>query len=212
MSEALWEKSQKMIRVLLADDQSLVRGALAVLLDSEPDLAVVAETGSGSDCAQLVREHDVDVAILDIEMPGKNGIEATREIAESQLNCRCLIVTTFDRPGFLRQALEAGASGYVVKDTPAAQLAESVRRVHAGARVVDSALATEALYSPPSPLTPREVDVCREVLTGKSSANIAKALHLSEGTVRNHVSSAITKTQASNRYDAARIARDRGWL
>lgn len=148
MPEALWEKSQKMIRVLLADDQSLVRGALAVLLDSEPDLAVVAETGSGSDCAQLVREHDVDVAILDIEMPGKNGIEATREIAESQLNCRCLIVTTFDRPGFLRQALEAGASGYVVKDTPAAQLAESVRRVHAGARVVDSALATEALYSP----------------------------------------------------------------
>lgn len=201
-----------MIRILLADDQSLVRGALAALLDSEDDLEIVAETGSGEDCAELVRKHNADVAILDIEMPGKNGIEATREIKETGLACRCLIVTTFDRPGFLRQALEAGASGYVVKDTPAEQLAESIRRVHAGARVVDSALATEALYSPPSPLTPREADVCREALTGKNSAAIAKALHLSEGTVRNHVSSAIAKTQANNRYEAARIARDRGWL
>lgn len=201
-----------MIRVLLADDQSLVRGALAALLNSENDLEVVAEAGSGAPCAQLVREHNVDVAVLDIEMPETNGIEATREITEAGLQCRCLIVTTFDRPGYLRQAMDAGASGYVVKDTPADQLAEAVRRVHAGARVVDSALATEALYSPPSPLTPREVEVCREALSGKSSSEIAKALHLSAGTVRNHVSAAIAKTQANNRYEAAQIAWNNGWL
>ena len=201
-----------MIRVLLADDQSLVRGALAALLNSENDIEVVAEAGSGVPCAQLVREHNVDVAVLDIEMPEKNGIETTHEITEAGFKCRCLIVTTFDRPGYLRQAMDAGASGYVVKDTPADQLAEAVRRVHAGARVVDSALATEALYSPTSPLTPREVEVCREALSGKSSSEIAKALHLSAGTVRNHVSAAIAKTQANNRYEAAQIAWNNGWL
>jgi two-component system response regulator DesR len=200
------------IRLLLADDQALVRGALAALLEMEEDLEVVAQLADGAEVADAVAEHRVDVALLDIEMPGLDGIEAARAIAAGGTGCRSLIVTTFGRPGYLRRALEAGASGFVVKDTPAEQLAEAVRAVHAGERVVDPSLAAETLVSGANPLTDRERDVLRAALDGSSVRQIAAALFLSPGTVRNHLSSAIGKTHASNRTEAALTARDNGWL
>ena len=200
------------IRLLLADDQALVRGALAALLEMEEDLEVVAQLADGAEVAEAVAEHRVDVALLDIEMPGLDGIEAARAIAAGGTGCRSLIVTTFGRPGYLRRALEAGASGFVVKDTPAEQLAEAVRAVHAGQRVVDPSLAAETLVSGANPLTDREQDVLRAALDGSSVRQIAAALFLSPGTVRNHLSSAIGKTHASNRTEAALTARDNGWL
>jgi two-component system response regulator DesR len=166
----------------------------------------------GAEVADAVAEHRVDVALLDIEMPGLDGIEAARAIAAGGTGCRSLIVTTFGRPGYLRRALEAGASGFVVKDTPAEQLAEAVRAVHAGERVVDPSLAAETLVSGANPLTDRERDVLRAALDGSSVRQIAAALFLSPGTVRNHLSSAIGKTHASNRTEAALTARDNGWL
>lgn len=200
------------IRLLLADDQALVRGALAALLEMEEDLEVVAQLADGAEVADAVAEHRVDVALLDIEMPGLDGIEAARAIAAGGTGCRSLIVTTFGRPGYLRRALEAGASGFVVKDTPAEQLAEAVRAVHAGERVVDPSLAAETLVSGANPLTDRERDVLRAALDGSSVRQIAAELFLSPGTVRNHLSSAIGKTHASNRTEAALTARDNGWL
>lgn len=201
-----------MIRLLLADDQALVRGALAALLNLESDLDVVAEVGSGDQVVDAVREHRPDVALLDVEMPGTDGITATAAVRASFPDTRVLIVTTFGRPGFLRRAMQSGASGFVVKDTPAAQLADAVRRVHAGLRVVDPALATDSLVAGESPLTARETEVLRAARGGAPVAVIARQLFLSEGTVRNHLSSAIGKTQAANRAEAVLVADNNGWL
>ncbi|MEU4393640.1 response regulator transcription factor [Kribbella sp. NPDC023855] len=199
------------IRLLIADDQALVRGALAALLDLEPDLEVVAEVGRGDEVLEAVRTAKPDVALLDVEMPGLDGIEAAAAL-RAVPGVRVLMVTTFGRPGYLRRAMEAGAAGFVVKDTPAAQLADAVRRVHQGLRVVDPSLAAETLVAGTSPLTARESDVLRAARAGGTVADVARELHLSEGTVRNHLSAAIGKTGARTRAEAARIALDNGWL
>jgi two-component system, NarL family, response regulator DesR len=200
------------IRLLIADDQALVRGALAALLDLEPDLEVVSEVGRGDEVIAAAQASKPDVALLDVEMPGLDGIEAAAALRSAVPGVRILMVTTFGRPGYLRRAMEAGAAGFVVKDTPAAQLADAVRRVHQGLRVVDPSLAAETLVAGTSPLTARESDVLRAAREGGTVADIAKELHLSEGTVRNHLSAAIGKTGARTRAEAARIALDNGWL
>jgi two-component system response regulator DesR len=200
------------IKVLLADDQALVRGALAALLALEPDLEVVAEVGRGDEVVDAARAAGADVCLLDIEMPGIDGIAAAAAVRSALPGVRTLVVTTFGRPGYLRRALEAGASGFVVKDTPARQLAEAVRRVHAGLRVVDPSLATESLVDGANPLTEREREVLGVALRGGTVAAIAGVVHLSQGTVRNHLSSAIGKTSTATRAEAARVARERGWL
>ncbi len=205
-------EKRSVIRVLLADDQALVRGAMAALLDLEPDLCVVAEVGRGDEVVAAVRAHAVDVALLDVEMPGMDGVAAAREVHRAVPGCRVLMVTTFGRAGYLRQAMAAGASGFVVKDTPARQLADAVRRVHEGLRVVDPGLAAQSLAQGDSPLTERETQVLRSARDGGTVADIARELHLSEGTVRNHLSSAIGKTGARTRAEAVRLARDNGWL
>jgi two-component system response regulator DesR len=201
-----------MIQVLLADDQALVRGALAALLDLEPDLKVVAQVGSGAEAVTACGATHPDVALLDVEMPGMDGITATAEVKRLFPGIHVLIVTTFGRPGYLRRALRAGADGFVVKDTPASQLADAVRRVHAGFRVVDPLLAADSAVSGESPLTGRETDVLRIALDGVTVEQIARKLSLSEGTVRNHLSSAIGKTGSRTRTEAARIATENGWL
>jgi two-component system response regulator DesR len=200
------------IRLLLADDQALVRGALAALLNLEPDLAVVAEVGRGDEVVPLARQTRPDVALLDVEMPGLDGIAATVELRAALPSCRVLVVTTFGRPGYLRRAMAAGASGFVVKDTPARQLADAVRRVHAGLRVVDPTLAAESLAAGNTPLTERETQVLRAARAGGTVADVAAGLHLSEGTVRNHLSAAIGKTGARTRAEAVRLAEESGWL
>lgn len=197
---------------MLADDQALVRGALAALLSLERDLDVVGEVGSGAELVEAVVRLRPDVALVDVEMPGLDGIAATADLRERVPGCRVLIVTTFGRPGYLRRALQAGASGFVVKDTPAAQLADAVRRVHAGLRVVDPALAADSLVAGDSPLSPRESEVLREARDGASVAAIARRLSLSPGTVRNHLSAAIGKTGAGNRAEALGVAERQGWL
>lgn len=201
-----------MIRVLLADDQGMVRGALAALLDLESDIEVVTQVGRGDEVVDAVREHEPDVCLLDIEMPGLDGIAVAAALREAGLPTRSLIVTTFGRPGYLRRAMDAGASGFVVKDTPAQELADSVRRVHAGLRVVDPALAAESLIGGPNPLTDREREVLREALQGAPVQQIASRLYLSPGTVRNYLSSAIGKTSTQTRVEAAKVAEERGWL
>jgi two-component system response regulator DesR len=200
------------IRLLIADDQALVRGALAALLDLEPDLEVVCEVGRGDEVVGAARTSTPDVALLDVEMPGLDGIEAAAALRTAVPGVRVLMVTTFGRPGYLRRAMEAGAAGFVVKDTPAAQLADAVRRVHHGLRVVDPSLAAETLVAGASPLTARESDVLKSARTGGTVADIARELHLSEGTVRNHLSAAIGKTGARTRAEAVRIAINNGWL
>lgn len=200
------------IRVVLADDQALVRGALAALLSLEEGIDVVGQTGRGEELVRLVEELHPDVALVDIEMPGMDGIEATRQIAAAYPEVACLIVTTFGRPGYLQRALDAGARGFVVKETPAEQLADMVRAVHAGQRVIDPALATEALFSGANPLTEREREILRLALDGGTVADIAARVYLSEGTVRNHLSAAIGKMGVRTRAEAARAARDLGWL
>ncbi|MFB6719310.1 response regulator [Kribbella sp. NPDC056345] len=200
------------IRLLIADDQALVRGALAALLELEPDLEVVSQVGRGDEVIAAAKASTPDVALLDVEMPGLDGIEAAAALRAAVPGVRILMVTTFGRPGYLRRAMEAGAAGFVVKDTPAAQLADAVRRVHQGLRVVDPSLAAETLVAGTSPLTGRESDVLRAAREGGTVADIAKELHLSEGTVRNHLSAAIGKTGARTRAEAARIALDNGWL
>ena len=200
------------IRLLLADDQGLVRGAMAALLDLESDIQVVVEVGRGDEVLEAAREHQVDVALLDVEMPGLDGVAATRVLVEALPRCKVMIVTTFGRPGYLRKAMAAGASGFVVKDTPARQLADAVRRVHAGLRVVDPQLAAESLTQGDSPLTERETEVLLAAVDGATAHDIAGRLHLSEGTVRNHLSSAIGKTGARTRAEAVRLATDNGWL
>jgi two-component system response regulator DesR len=201
-----------MIRLLLADDQALVRGAMAALLDMEADLTVVAEVGRGDEVVDAVRANQVDVALLDVEMPGMDGVAAARLLRQQAPGCRVLMVTTFGRAGYLRQAMAAGASGFVVKDTPARLLADAVRRVHQGLRVVDPALAAQSLAQGDSPLTDRETEVLRAASDGGTAADIARDLRLSEGTVRNHLSSAIGKTGARTRAEAVRLAEDNGWL
>lgn len=200
------------IKVLLADDQALVRGALAALLQTEHDIDVIAECGSGTEVAKLVHEQSVDVALLDIEMPGMTGIEAAQTITDLNLSCRSIIVTTFGRPGYLKAALAAGASGFVVKDTPPEQLAEAVRRVHAGYRVIDPALAEESLLTPDCPLTDREKQICQLTLQGATTEEIASNLYITTGTVRNHISAVIAKTNTKDRHSAARTALNKGWL
>ncbi len=201
-----------MIRLLLADDQGLVRGALAALLGLEPDLEVVAQVARGDEVLAAAREHAIDVALLDVEMPGMDGIEVCRQLSEHLPQVRSLIVTTFGRPGFLRRAVDAGAGGFVVKDTPASELAAAVRSVQDGIRVIDPTLATESLLDGMNPLTEREQDVLRVALTGVPVTDIARQIHLSHGTVRNYLSSAIGKTHTANRGEAAQVAQRRGWL
>ncbi|WP_049360911.1 response regulator transcription factor [Corynebacterium aurimucosum] len=198
------------IRVLIAEDQSLVRGALVALLETEPDISVVAQCATGAEVAGLVAKHSVDVALLDIEMPGKNGLDAAAELQGT--GCRSLIVTTFGRGGYVKRALETGVSGFVVKDTPPEKLAEDIRRVHSGLKVIDPALAQETIFIQENPLNAREQEVAKFVLKGSGTHQIARKVHLSNGTVRNIVSSLIAKTAAENRFEAATIAQAQGWL
>lgn len=200
------------IRLLIADDQALVRGALGALLELEPDLAVIGMASDGAEAVRLAEELRPDVCLMDIQMPGMDGVEATRRIREVSEGTRVLVVTTFARPGYLRSALDAGASGFIVKDTPAEQLAEAVRQVHAGLRVLDPALAADSLFDGANPLSDRERQVLRLAADGRSAAAIAAEVFLSAGTVRNHLSAAIGKTGAANRAQAVRIALDKGWI
>ncbi|HWU59034.1 MAG TPA: response regulator transcription factor [Microbacteriaceae bacterium] len=201
-----------MIRLLLADDQAMVRGALATMLGLEHDIEVVAEVGRGDEVLAAAQAAHPDVALLDVEMPGQDGIAAAAELRAALPAVRVLMVTTFGRPGYLRRAMQAGVSGFVVKDTPARQLAEMVRAVASGLRVIDPSLAAETLSNGDSPLTERETDVLSVARAGGTVADIARSLSLSEGTVRNYLSSAIGKTSARTRADAVRIAEHNGWL
>lgn len=200
-----------MIRVLVAEDQGMVLGALAALLDLEDDLTVVGRAPDGRQALDLARSERPDVVVTDIEMPGMTGLELAVALRDLDPRPKVIIVTTFARPGYLRRALESGVSGYLLKDAPAEELAEAVRRVHAGGRAVDPELATEA-WSEEDPLTDRERQVLRLAGEGRTTAAIAAELHLSEGTVRNYLSEAISKLDATNRVEAARIARRKGWL
>ncbi|MEV8452845.1 response regulator transcription factor [Streptomyces sp. NPDC052095] len=201
-----------MIRLLLAEDQSMVREALAALLGLEPDIEVVAQVARGDEVLEAARAHDIDVALLDIEMPGMTGIDAAALLRRELPAVKLVVVTTFGRPGYLRRAMESGADAFLVKDAPAAQLAQAVRKVLAGERVIDPTLAAAALADGASPLTERERDVLRTAADGSTNAEIAAALHLSQGTVRNYLSTAIQKLAARNRAEAVRIAREKGWL
>jgi len=200
------------IRLLLADDQALIRSALAALLELEADFEVVAQVGRGDEVVAAALSARPDVALLDIEMPGLDGIAAATALARELPSCRVIILTTFGRPGYLRRAMESGALGFVVKDTEAEQLADAVRRVVRGERVVDPALAAATLAGGTSPLTGRERDVLVASRDGATVADIAARLFLSEGTVRNYLSAAIAKTGTRNRLEAMRVADSRGWL
>jgi two-component system response regulator DesR len=200
-----------MIRVVIAEDQAMVLGALAALLEIEGDFEVVGRAQDGEEALAILRDKKPDVLLTDIEMPHRTGLELAAMVRQEKLPTRVIILTTFARGGYLRRALEAGASGYLLKDSPAEHLANAVRRVKAGGRVVDPELAAEA-WSEPDPLTDRERQVLRMAGEGQTSADIASTLHLSEGTVRNYLSEAISKLGAGNRVEAARIARDKGWL
>jgi two-component system response regulator DesR len=199
------------IRVLLAEDQAMVRGALAALLQLEGDIEVVASCASGSAAWSEAQRLAPDVIVADIEMPGLTGLELALRVRERALASRVVIVTTFARPGYLRRALDAGVAGYLLKDAPAQQLADAVRKVYAGGRVVDPQLAVEA-WTPGDPLNERERQVLRLAGEGMSSAGIAAQLSLSHGTVRNYLSEAIGKLNAANRIEAYRLARQKGWL
>jgi two-component system response regulator DesR len=201
-----------MVRLLLADDQELIRSALAVLLGLEADFEVVAAVGRGDEVVAAARAHHPDIALLDIDMPGIDGLAVASVLAREVPQCRSLILTTFGRPGYLRRAMESGARGFVVKDAPPEQLADAIRRVAAGERVVDPVLAAETLASGASPLTARERDVLVAARLGATVAEIAGKLFLAEGTVRNYLSAAIAKAGARNRAEAVRTADARGWL
>lgn len=206
------QRSAAPIRVLLAEDQGMMRGALALLLGMEEDIEVVAQLGSGDGIVDAVLARDADVALLDIELPGKSGLDAAAELRTRAPGCRVLILTTFGRPGYLRRAMEAGAAGFLVKDGPVEELATAIRRVLAGETVVDPALAAAALSAGPNPLTPRECEVLKASVDGATVADIAARLRLSESTIRNYLSSAIGKTGTRNRTEAVREARQQGWL
>jgi two-component system response regulator DesR len=199
-------------RVLLAEDQAMVRGALAALLAMESDLEVVAEVGRGDEVVPRALATLPDVALLDIEMPGLDGLAAAAQLRAAMPGCRIVVLTTFGRPGYLRRAMEAGATGFLLKDAPAAQLADAIRRVARGQRVVDPALALTALSQGANPLSEREREALALSATSGTIAEIADRLGLSEGTVRNHLSAAIQKVGARNRAEAARMAADKGWL
>jgi two-component system response regulator DesR len=200
------------IQVIVAEDQAMVLGALAALLETEPDIRVCARAANGREALAAVAKLKPDVLVTDIEMPEMTGLTLAAEVHERYPATRVVILTTFARPGYLRRALDAGAKGYLLKDRPAAELAEAVRRVHRGLRVIDPDLAAEAWDSGADPLTERERQILWRAGEGKTSLDIAEELHLSEGTVRNYLSEAISKLGAANRVDAARIARARGWL
>ncbi|MBV2364942.1 response regulator [Streptomonospora nanhaiensis] len=201
-----------MIRIVLADDEHLVRGAIAALLGLEEDLEVVAEVGRGDAVVDAVVGKDADIAVLDIEMPGGSGLEVAGDLRKAAPGCGVLILTSFGRPGYLRRALAAGARGFLAKDAPVDQLAGAIRKVHAGGRYIDTELAATAMAAGENPLTAREAEVLRAASEGKAVGTIARTLHLSEGTVRNYLSSAITKTGADNRMSAIRTAQEMGWL
>jgi two-component system, NarL family, response regulator DesR len=201
-----------MIRVLLAEDQAMVRGALSALLSREPDIEVVAEVARGDEVVEAAQAALPDVALLDIEMPGGSGLDAAALLRKVLPSCHTVILTTFGRSGYLQRAMESGAVGFLLKDAPAAELAVALRRVMAGERMVDPDLALAALSEGSNPLTPRERDVLAASLFGASLAEIAARLVLSEGTVRNHLSTAMQKLGAQNRMEAARLAEQRGWL
>lgn len=200
-----------MIRVVLVEDQGMLLGALAALLGLESDFQVQGTAADAAEALALLDSHEVDVLITDIEMPGMSGLELAAHVTGSHPAVRVIILTTFARPGYLRRAMDAGARGYLLKDAPASQLAEAIRRVHAGGRAVEAELAAAA-WGEADPLTDRERQVLRRAAEGASSAVIAAELKLSEGTVRNYLSEAISKLGAANRIEAARIARDNGWL
>ena len=201
-----------MIRVLIAEDQGMVRGALATLLGLELDIEVVAQVPRGDEVLAAARATEPDVALLDIEMPGQTGLDAAEELARELPGCRVLILTTFGRPGYLRRAMEGGASGFVLKDAPADQLASAIRRALRGERIVDPGLAAAALSQGECPLTPREHEVLAASRQHATVAELAGALYLSPGTVRNHLSSVMQKLDARNRGEAVRMAEERGWL
>ena len=201
-----------MIRILLAEDQAMVRGALAALLALEPDMEIVAEVARGDEVVAAALAAQPDVALLDVEMPGADGLTAAAEVRAKLPTCRILILTTFGRPGYLRRAMESGVVGFLLKDAPAAQLAAAIRRAMAGERVVDPMLAVSALSEGVSPLTERERMVLAAASHGASIAEIAASLYLSEGTVRNYLSVAMQKLGAHNRVEAAHLAEQKGWL
>ncbi|WP_431927206.1 response regulator transcription factor [Micromonospora wenchangensis] len=201
-----------MIRLLLAEDQGMMRGALALLLNLEPDMEVVAEAGTGTAALAAALRVRPDVALLDIEMPAGSGLDTAAALRQRLPSCRVLILTTFGRPGYLRRAMEAGARGFLVKDGPVEELAVAVRRVLAGERVIDPALAAAALATGPNPLTEREREVLAAAVDGATVADVAARMHLSESTVRNYLSAAIGKTGTRNRIEAAHTARANGWL
>jgi two-component system, NarL family, response regulator DesR len=201
-----------MIRVLIAEDQAMVRGALASLLGLEPDIEVVSQVARGDEVLDAVRAARPDVALLDIEMPGASGLEAAEQLRAEVPSCRILILTTFGRPGYLRRAMEQGAAGFLLKDAPAEQLASAIRRAHAGERVVDPGLAAAALSQGENPLTAREQEVLGAARHHATVADLAAALFLSPGTVRNHLSSVMQKLDARNRGEAIQRAEEHGWL
>jgi two-component system response regulator DesR len=200
------------IRVLIAEDQAMVRGALASLLELEGDLTVVSQVARGDEVVPAARDAAPDVALLDIEMPGGDGLTAAGHLTDALPGVRVVILTTFGRPGYLRRAMESGARGFVLKDAPATELATAIRRVMAGERVLDPALAAAALAEGESPLTPRETEVLGAARGGAPVADLAGRLHLSAGTVRNYLSSAMQKLGAHSRAEAVRVAEDKGWL
>jgi two-component system response regulator DesR len=205
-------KHASLISVLLAEDQTMLRGALAALLELELDITVIAQATNGREALKLAFRHAPDVIVTDIEMPERTGLELAGDLKLANCEARVIILTTFARPGYLRRALDAGARGYLLKERPVSELAEAIRRVHAGLRVIDPALAAEAWSADADPLSDRERQILRLAGDGRSSAEIAAELRLSEGTVRNYLSEVIAKLSAANRVDAARIARARGWL
>ena len=201
-----------MIRVLLAEDQVMIREALAALLSFEEDIEVVAQVGRGDEIVEAARRTNPDIALLDIEMPGMDGLTAAAELRQASPGVKIIILTTFGRPGFLRRAMESGVSAFLVKDSPAGKLTQTIRRVLGGERVIDPDLAAAALADGLNPLTPRERDVLLAADGGGTIAEIATELYLSEGTVRNYLSACIQKTGARNRAEALKIAQERGWL
>jgi two-component system response regulator DesR len=205
-------KPASAIRVLLAEDQTMLRGALASLLDLEPDITVIAQASNGREALKLALQCVPDVIVTDIEMPERTGLEVAADLKLAESKARVIILTTFARPGYLRRALDSGARGYLLKERPASELAQAIRRVHSGLRAVDPALAAEAWGADEDPLSDRQRQILQQAGEGRSTTEIAAALHLSEGTVRNYLSEAIASLGAVNRIDAARIARTRGWL
>lgn len=205
-------QTNETIRVLIADDQQLVRAGLAALLDLEDDIDVVAQLDDGTHLVDTVAEKWVDVALVDIEMPQVDGITAAQQLSDAGTGAAVLIVTTFGRAGYLQRALSAGARGFMVKDSPAEQLAQAIRTVHAGGQAVDPVLAAEALTTGANPLTEREQQVLKAASTGVSVRSIAAELYLSPGTVRNHLSAMIGKTGTSNRAEAVRVGLSNGWI